>query len=210
VDALFRIATDGIELSLAGPEEFVRAEIRAFLPHLTIAPPTSGGTPEPDAPPDPDSLPGWYARMVPPGRTPTMQDTILLFGYYLKRVRERHMFNTGDVKHSFRAIGRTLPKSLLQILGTLKRDHGMLWSPEDKRGQYALTPRGIKHVEKLLGIRDEEGKETEAPPAADRAAGFDEIRKAPALNEAGTGGPRSTSEKWKLLFKERGGGRREA
>lgn len=173
VDTLFRIATDRYEISLQGTEEFVRSGMARFLPHLGTKP--NGGAEAPVGP-SPDSLAGWYAANVPSGRSLTMQDAILAFGYFLKRVRNQHLFTPSDVKRAFREVDRRIPKSLLQIMGTLKRDHGLLWSPEDRRGQYALTPTGIRHIERLLGIQKKEPEEASAAapsapaPAASGAA----------------------------------------
>jgi hypothetical protein len=174
-----------MDFEIEGSEEFVRSEMRQFLPHL------AGGAPPKENPAPSSSLKQWFDTSVPRGRIPTMQDTILIFGYYMKRAGEKHMFSPGDVKACFGEIGRDVPKSLLQIMGTLKRDHGLLWSPEDRRGVYALSPDGIKRVEGILGVG--KGRDRKQP-AADPS-------KAPVLREEARGGPRSTSEKWDLLFK---------
>ena len=43
------------------------------------------------------------------------------------------------------------PKSLLQILGTLKRDHNLILGTE-RRGEYMLNTTGIERAKRLLGM----------------------------------------------------------
>jgi hypothetical protein len=189
MNTLFRVATKEMEFEIQGSETFVLSEMKHYLPWLANDAPSAA------AAPTESSLAGWFDRNVPRGRVPTMQDSILIFGYHMKRIGGKHMFSPTDVKACFAEIGRDVPKSLLQIMGTLKRDHGLLWSPEDRRGVYALSPEGIKRVEEMLGITKRE---------ASKAKGADEARspdpsQAPALRESGE--PKSSSERWNLLFK---------
>lgn len=150
MDTLFKFTAEQIGIEWEGSEEFVRRELEFFQPLLS---PVGGG--EGQAPEDPDSLSAWYGANVPPGQSPTMQDHILVFAYHLNRVKRHFIFTPDDMKAAFREIGRNVPKSLLQIMGSLKRDHQLLY-PGEKRGEYVLTPAGIKHVEKLLGLKREE------------------------------------------------------
>lgn len=216
MDTLFRIANERFDLAIEGGEEFVRAGMREFLPALSGAATTNGGD-APAAAPAPargGDLAAWYSRKLPAGRSPTMQDAILVFGYYLKREMAQHMFTPTDVKRAFREVNRHVPKSLLQIMGTLKRDHQLLWSPEDRRGQYALTPKGIKHVEQLLGAAPGtdspppaptgENVEREAPPRP-APPDLSAIENAPALREDEAGGRRSPMERFQLLFRNQEG-----
>ena len=194
MDTFFRFSTSEVEFEIEGSEDFVRRELRRFLQRLA---PADAGPETGDAAASP--LRRWYEAQAPGGRSPTMQDSILLFGYYLKRERDRHMFAPGDIKGAFAEVGRPVPKSLLQIMGTLRRDQGLLWSPGDKRGAYALSPRGIRHVEDLLGLSesDDAGEAEPADPAD-----------APALGEGPDGEPLSGPERWTRLFRESGGSAR--
>jgi len=188
VDTFFRIHTSEVEFELQGPEAFVREQMERFLPD------PDGGTDGGEAPAEAaplSSLRGWYEQKVPKGRSPTMQDSILIFAYFMKRVKDKHLFSPGDIKGSFSEVGRSVPKSLLQIMGTLRRDHRLLWSPEGKRGVYALTPKGIKLVEQLLGIQSV-GDEPPPPPP---------VRTAAAAATAGDG-DRPPPDRWQGLFRD--------
>jgi hypothetical protein len=188
VDTFFRIANPDVEFELEGSEEFVRRQMTEFLPHLSLAGEKQEAT-EAVSP-----LKEWYDRHFPRGRAPSMQDSILVFGYFLKREREQHMFTPSDLKRAFTQVGRKVPKSLLQIMGTLKRDHGLLWSPGDKRGVYALPPDGIRRVEGLLGIESPKRKAKKVePPATPGQEPDDSSEHAP--------------EKWKRLFGQGESGR---
>jgi hypothetical protein len=179
VDTFFRIASPDVEFELEGPEEFVRRQMAQFLPHLSLA-----GEPK-SAPEAKSPLKEWYDRHFPRGRAPSMQDSILVFGYFLKREKDQHMFTPSDLKRAFTEVGRKVPKSLLQIMGTLKRDHGLLWSPGDKRGVYALPPDGIRKVEGLLGVESRKGNGRKTGRPASEAKEKD---------------PDREPEEWKRLF----------
>jgi hypothetical protein len=148
-----------MEFEVEGSEDFVRSEMEYFLPYLRAA--AGMEPPEDEEAGGPLSLKRWYEKKIRVGQNPTMQDHILIFAYYLHKEKRQFVFTPDDMKASFSEVGREIPKSLLQIMGSLKRDHNLLW-PGDKRGEYCLLPSGIQHVEKLLGI---ERPEPPPPPA---------------------------------------------
>ena len=160
MDTLYRFATEHIELALEGSEDFVREEMEQFQALLMSSAGITGadGSGERDA----STLKGWYEQSIRPGQNPTMQDHILIFAYFLHKVKRQFVFTPDDMKASFSEIGREVPKSLLQIMGSLKRDHNLLW-PGDKRGEYCLLPSGIQHVERVLGIQREGPQEAPEP-----------------------------------------------
>lgn len=149
MDTLFKFVSEQLGFELEGTEKFVREQMPSFLPFVKgVETPADVVSEEPDE----GSLPHWYKRTIPAGQSPTMQDHILIFAYYLYRQKRQFIFVPDDMKASFTEMNRVIPKSLLQIMGSLKRDHGLLY-PGKKRGEYSLTPEGIKYVEALLGIR---------------------------------------------------------
>ena len=159
MDTLFKFVSEQLGFELEGSEAFVREQMQFFLPFVR-------GTTDTPAPmndePEEGSLPHWYKQTIPPGQSPTMQDHILIFAYYLYRQTRQFIFVPDDMKASFNELNRVIPKSLLQIMGSLKRDQGLLF-PGKKRGEYSMTPQGIKYVEGILGIRRAE----EAPTAVE-------------------------------------------
>ncbi len=156
MDTLFKFVSEQLGFELEGSETFVREQMQFFLPFVR----GSADTPAPmSSEPEEGSLPHWYKQTIPPGQSPTMQDHILIFAYYLYRQKRQFIFVPDDMKSSFNEMNRVIPKSLLQIMGSLKRDHGLLY-PGKKRGEYSMTPEGIRYIEGVLGIRRAE----EAPP----------------------------------------------
>lgn len=195
METSLKVSTEDFRLELTGSEEFVRASLEPFLPLLRL--PAGVESPPTQAAAEPESaLKKWFRETVPNGYSPTMQDMILVFAYYLNREKRQFIFVPDDMKASFRRMDRTIPKSLLQILGSLKRDRGLLYSGE-RRGEYCLTPAGIRHVQALLGISTVESpaSPTTAPEPAsveanagnasplDRAQSLFQGRTAPDRNE---------------------------
>ncbi len=164
MDTLFKFVSEHLGFELEGPETFVREQMQFFLPFVRGTAESPGPA---DSEPEEGSLPHWYKQTIPPGQSPTMQDHILIFAYYLYRQKRQFIFVPDDMKASFTEMNRVIPKSLLQIMGSLKRDHGLLYAGK-KRGEYSMTPEGIRYIEGVLGIRRAEEVDTreQAPEAA--------------------------------------------
>ncbi len=166
MDTAFKFRSRDTLLEIQGPEEFVRAQIGAIF-GAAARPEAAPPAPETAvaAPPAAESeMAAWFRRTVPPKMIPSMQDSVLLFAYFLNRQKRQFIFVPDDMKAGFTAIDREIPKSLLQILGSLKRDAGLLYSG-DKRGEYCLTPAGLRHVEALLGVKRPEPEPPKEIPA---------------------------------------------
>lgn len=167
----FRFEAGEVRFELTGSEDFVRRNLPAFLPFVSrvagvrapaAAAPAQAGIarPAPAAPQSasnglqdatgPGDLTAWYERHVPAASRISMQDQILVFAYFMRGFR-KYIFTSEDIRRGFEAIGQTEPKSLLQILGTLKRDHNLILGTE-RRGEYMLNTTGIDRVRELLGI----------------------------------------------------------
>ena len=86
-----------------------------------------------------------------------MQDQILVFAQWMRGFK-KFVFTSDDIRRSFDEIGQTSPKSLLQILGTLKRDHNLILGTE-RRGEYMLNTTGIERARSLLGIPTTRGRD---------------------------------------------------
>jgi len=159
----FRFEAGDVRFELSGSEDFVRRNLPAFLPLVggvvgVPAPATDGApaaaaasTPPSGAEPtNPDDLSGWYEKHVPAASRISMQDQILVFAYWMRGFK-KYIFTSEDIRRGFESIGQQEPKSLLQILGTLKRDHNLILGT-DRRGEYMLNTTGIDRVRELLGI----------------------------------------------------------
>jgi hypothetical protein len=148
VKSVFHLATDSVHVEIEGSEEFLRPQLEFLLPYLRRA----AGADESALGPTPAGIAGlrpWWARKVPPGSNPSLQDTILLFAYYMRTYRKT-VFESEDIRRCFRIMGLEEPRSLLQILGTLKRDQGTLLNA-GKRGEYMMNVTGIARAREILG-----------------------------------------------------------
>ena len=166
----FRCTIDGVEIGITGPDSFVRPQMEFLAPMLRRA---GGGTalPAPVAtaaggapaavPEGIDGIGAWWETHVPPSAAPTLQDSILLFAYYMRTYRKT-VFLSEDIRRCFQVLGVEEPKSLLQILGTLKREHGLLLNA-GRRGEYMMNTTGITRARDLLGEKRPEGPAPTVP-----------------------------------------------
>ncbi len=149
VGSAFHLTAESVHLEIEGPEEFVRAHLEFLLPFVRRA--TGGGTGiEGPAPVGVGGVGAWWRATLPPSANPSLQDTILLFAYYMRTYRKT-VFVSEDIRRCFAVLGMDEPKSLLQILGTLKRDHGYLLNA-GHRGEYMMNTTGIARVRQILGL----------------------------------------------------------
>ena len=167
----FRFTIDDVFVEISGPGLFVRPHLEFLAPFLrragggTAAPYVSSSS-SPGASPGaaPEGIEGvgaWWEARVPPSAAPTLQDSILIFAYYMRTYRKT-VFMSEDIRRCFQVLGVEEPKSLLQILGTLKREHGLLLNA-GRRGEYMMNTTGITRVRDLLGEKRPEGPRPTAP-----------------------------------------------
>jgi hypothetical protein len=154
---VFRFESGEISFELSGSEDFVRKNLPAFMPFVGriagIAPAADAKTPAAAGaatPAGPLSLKDWYDKHVPLGTRVSMQDAILVFALWMRGFK-KYIFTSEDIRRAFEEMGQSEPKSLLQILGTLKRDHNLILGTE-RRGEYMLNTTGIERAKRLLGM----------------------------------------------------------
>lgn len=195
----FRFESGDVRFELTGSEDFVRRNLAMLLPIVSRAagaapqpaaaaapaapapgaPATPGGVPPVPAGPaqtetSPADMRAWYERHIPAAARVSMQDQILVFAYWMRGFR-KFIFGSDDIRRGFEAIGQQEPKSLLQILGTLKRDHNLILGTE-RRGEYMMNTTGIDRAREVLGIpkpsssRDAGGSAPRDANDAERAA----------------------------------------
>jgi hypothetical protein len=151
----FRFESSEISFELSGSEEFVKKNLPAFMPFVgriaglsPAAAPKSATTD--DAHGGQLPLKEWYEKHVPLGTRLSMQDSILVFAMWMRSFK-KYIFTSEDIRRGFEELGMPEPKSLLQILGTLKRDHNLILGTE-RRGEYMLNTTGIERAKRLLGM----------------------------------------------------------
>lgn len=75
-------------------------------------------------------------------------DRVLLIGYWLEHVNGRKQFSKADIERTYEDIGLDLPKHLDQVIGSIRRDHG-LFEQAGRVGRYRLTDEGIQGAKEL-------------------------------------------------------------
>ena len=152
----FRFANTEVALELEGPDAWVGDQLRFLGPFLRRA----AGARAASAPVEPAAAPAaqgiegvvdWWRERVPPGFDPGLQDAILLFAYFMRGYRKT-VFLSDDIRHAFRVLGMEEPRSLLQVMGSMKRDAGLLLNA-GKRGEYMMNTTGIARAREILGER---------------------------------------------------------
>lgn len=162
MEVVFRFSTAALTIEVAGPEGFARPHIEFLMPYVRRV---TGAATAADAGPAPvglQNIAAWWNRTVPATANPSLQDTILLFAYYMRTYRKT-VFVSEDIRRCFSVMGLEEPKSLLQILGTLKREHGFLLNA-GRRGEYMMNVTGIARARAMLGER-RDGDGAAAPTA---------------------------------------------
>lgn len=159
--SVFRFSTDSTRIEVEGPEDFLLPHLAFIAPFVRratgAAPPRAPSAPGAPAAPATglEGVADWWYRSVPEGTPPSVMDTILLFAFYMRTYRKT-VFLAEDIRRCFQVMGRAggmeEPRSLLQILGNLKREHGLLLNA-GKRGEYMMNTTGIARAREILARR---------------------------------------------------------
>lgn len=159
---VFRFESAEISFELSGTEEFVKKNLPAFMPFVSritgLAPSAEAKKPAAqETAGGPLTLKAWWDKQVPLGTRVSMQDAILVFALWMRSFK-KYIFTSEDIRRGFEEMGMPEPKSLLQILGTLKRDHNLILGTE-RRGEYMLNTTGIDRSKRLLGMPTSPGRD---------------------------------------------------
>jgi len=168
-DVVFRFESRNLAVELEGPEAFVEAQVARVLAriraelaaaiardgdgHATDAPGAAGDpTPEPDGTATEPSLAEFHRRAQVRAGRGGLQDSILVFAYYLSEIRGRREFGIGDLDSCFSLAAVTPPAHLANTLGVMKRAQGLVEAGQG-RGRYVLTDKGVAYVRRLIGAQ---------------------------------------------------------
>lgn len=163
--ARFQFKSKGLEVEFEGREDFLCAQIEHLRPAFerelkrladeadktaaaatASAPSASGGAGPAGAP----SLEEFYKRVKSREGRGALQEMILIFAYFLREYRGKEEFGIENLNACFSLVGVTPPKSLANTMGIMKRAQKFFHSGS-RRGQYALTDRGVAYVKRLVG-----------------------------------------------------------
>src|SRR5206468_13040281 len=111
-------------------------EAAKCAPAPATAGPAQGG--EPGVP----SLEDFYRRAKSREGRGALQEMILIFAYFLREHRGKEEFGIENLNACFSLVGVTPPKSLANTMGIMKRAQ-KFFHAGSRRGQYALTDRGV-------------------------------------------------------------------
>jgi hypothetical protein len=183
----FKFSTEAVSVEIRGPEDWVRSHVGFLHPMLarsagveasagaspsfgtSSAAAAAAGAPMantggPGASGSIEGVAAWWHERVPSGANISIQDTILLFAHFMRTFRKT-VFVSDDIRQCFSVMGIEEPRSLLQILGTLKRDHGYLLNA-GRRGEYMMNTTGLARTRELLGEKPVTSPAAPSGPAA--------------------------------------------
>ena len=164
--ARFRFKSKGLEVEFEGEDGFISAQIEHLKPAFerelarmaaeasksggaseaaSVAASAAGGGAE-GAP----SIEEFYRRAKSREGRGALQEMILIFAYFLREYRGKEEFGIENLNACFSLVGVTPPKSLANTMGIMKRTLKFFHSGS-RRGQYALTDRGVAYVKRLVG-----------------------------------------------------------
>jgi len=146
-ETLLKFTSKDVTIELQGSEEFVERQLRFFRRYLNVAENESPAATAAPASARPSLSDFFNARVTRTGRG-AIQESLLVFGYWLQVVEGNPEFSIEQIAGCFPLVGRALPKNLHHAVGTLKRKHR--WFEEgSKRGLYSVSEKGRKLVRPL-------------------------------------------------------------
>ena len=165
VHARFRFKSKGLEVEFEGKDDFLSAQIEHLKPAFErelarlageaakqgggAAPAAAGAGAKAGAAGAP-SIEEFYRRAKSREGRGALQEMILIFAYFLREYRGKEEFGIENLNACFSLVGVTPPKSLANTMGIMKRSLKFFTSAS-RRGQYALTEKGVAYVKRLVG-----------------------------------------------------------
>jgi hypothetical protein len=134
------VKIDDKQVTLDGPEEFVRSEVQR-LTNLIVHGGTSKGSPSETSTASPASEREFISQKQPSNHP----ETVAALAYLLLK-EEKKDFTPEDIKRAYARAGVRPPKVMDQALRDAKNINDYLEKGSDK-GTFRLTPHGIRTVE---------------------------------------------------------------
>jgi hypothetical protein len=158
--ARLHFRTKELEVEFEGRPDFITAQIEHMKPAIERELQRLAKAAEPAAapaetsvardPPGTPSLEEFHRRARSREGRGALQETILIFAYFLREFRGKEEFGIENLTACFSLVGITPPKSLANTLGIMKRTQ-RFFAAGARRGQYSLTEQGVAYVKRLVG-----------------------------------------------------------
>jgi hypothetical protein len=164
--ARFAFKGKDLDVEFEGRADFVTAQVQHFREAMlrsaeagtkpaeapaaaAAAAPAASAAPA-AAPTGTQSLEDFYKRAKSRSGRGALQETILIFAYFLRQHRDMEEFGIENLNACFSLVGVQPPKSLANTMGIMKRNLKLFHSGS-RRGTYTLTEKGLAYVKKLAG-----------------------------------------------------------
>lgn len=165
--ARFRFKSKGLEVDFEGRDDFLTAQIEHLKPAFErelkrLADEAAKNAPAPaesapasgadtgGATAGSPSLEDFYRRAESRDGRGALQEMILIFAYFLREYRGKEEIGIENLNACFSLVGVTPPRSLANTMGIMKRTQ-KFFSSGSRRGQYALSDKGVAYVKRLIG-----------------------------------------------------------
>lgn len=157
--ARFHFRSQDLEVEFEGGEDFVAGQIQHLRAAMEAEAHKAGGAPAADGNATGGggegaggvpSLEQFYRRARSREGRGALQETILIFAYFLREYRSKDDFSIENLNACFSLVGVQPPKSLANTLGIMKRNQ-KFFHAGSRRGHYQLTEKGIAYVRRLIG-----------------------------------------------------------
>jgi hypothetical protein len=157
----FHFKSKDLEVEFEGGEEFVGGQIQHLRAAMEAeAQRAAGGAAKASSAEagatatggEAPSLEQFYRRAKSREGRGALQETILIFAYFLREYRGKDDFSIENLNACFSLVGVQPPKSLANTLGIMKRNQ-KFFHAGSRRGHYQLTEKGTAYVRRLIGAQ---------------------------------------------------------
>ena len=137
------------------PAVDVAAAAPSPAPSPAPAPAATGGVASNDPPARPERLPPpslaeFHRRARSREGRGALQETILIFAYYMTEIRGQSELTIDDIASCFTLADAAPPRNLANTMGIMKRSQSF-FDAGPGRGRYVLTEKGVAYVRRLIG-----------------------------------------------------------
>jgi hypothetical protein len=133
------------QVTFAGPEAFVRAEVQRLTSLIVAGKPSSPSLPTRSAAAVAEGLPATEREFIAAKRPTGHLETVVVLGYFLTKSGQME-FTPDDIRRAYARAGARPPKVISQAVRDAKNLHDYLEAGTQK-GTFRLSPHGDRTVE---------------------------------------------------------------